>query len=244
MNDEFKLIIVIPCYRHAHTLAGNISLLKKHNLPILIVDDGNTTPQSDILKKLEDENIILIRNDKNMGKGYSVTKGFLEAYRLGYTHALQIDADGQQDIKQVSEFARYARTEPHVLICGRPKYRNVPLHRYIARFLTHFWVSVELGLPQIIDSMCGLRVYPLEHTVALLNKRSIGKRMSFDTEILVRLYWSGTDLKFYNISVEYPADGISNFSPIKDNIEISVMHTKLCIEKILNFIKVHRRTYI
>lgn len=92
--------------------------------------------------------------------------------------------------------------------------------------------------------MCGLRVYPLEHTVALLNKRSIGKRMSFDTEILVRLYWSGTDLKFYNISVEYPADGISNFSPIKDNIEISVMHTKLCIEKILNFIKVHRRTYI
>ena len=79
MNDEFKLIIVIPCYRHAHTLAGNISLLKKHNLPILIVDDGNTTPQSDILKKLEDENIILIRNDKNMGKGYSVTKGFLEA---------------------------------------------------------------------------------------------------------------------------------------------------------------------
>ena len=217
MNDEFKLIIVIPCYRHAHTLAGNISLLKKHNLPILIVDDGNTTPQSDILKKLEDENIILIRNDKNMGKGYSVTKGFLEAY---------------------------ARTEPHVLICGRPQYRNVPLHRYIARFLTHFWVSVELGLPQIIDSMCGLRVYPLEHTVALLNKRSIGNRMSFDTEILVRLYWSGTDLKFYNISVEYPADGISNFSPIKDNIEISVMHTKLCIEKILNFIKVHRRTYI
>lgn len=68
--------------------------------------------------------------------------------------------------------------------------------------------------------------------------------MSFDTEILVRLYWSGTDFKFYNISVEYPADGISNFSPIKDNIEISVMHTKLCIEKILNFIKVHRRTYI
>ncbi|MBN9931448.1 hypothetical protein HZD82_24645, partial [Pantoea agglomerans] len=39
------------------------------------------------------------------------------------------------------------------------------------------------------DSMCGFRVYPLAATLALCDRRAIGQRMDFDTEIMVRLYW-------------------------------------------------------
>ena len=243
MNNNFNLVIIIPCYRHVNALLKNIERIQNFHLPIIIVDDGNNTFDADLLKKLESRTVRIIRNEKNSGKGGSMTKAFFKAYELGYTHALQIDSDGQPDINQIASFSKHAEQNTDNLICGKPKYTNIPIHRYIGRFITHFWVSIELGIPKIIDSMCGIRVYPLKATVELLKRKNIGTRMSFDTEILVRLYWAGTDFKFYDVDVFYPSDGISNFAPFRDNLLISLMHAKLCIEKIFYFKKISRREY-
>ena len=39
--------------------------------------------------------------------------------------------------------------------------------------------------------MCGYRLYPLSQVMPILTRYAIGKRMSFDTDILVKLVWSG-----------------------------------------------------
>ena len=41
---------------------------------------------------------------------------------MGYTHVLQIDADGQLDFSAVPNLIRLAQKFPHALICGTPQF--------------------------------------------------------------------------------------------------------------------------
>ncbi len=75
--------------------------------------------------------------------------------------------------------------------------------------------------------MCGFRVYPVTPTLQLAQRVSLGQRMDFDTEVMVRLYWQGNTSYFVPTRVTYPPDGLSHFDAIKDNCRISLMHTRL-----------------
>ena len=55
----------------------------------------------------------------------------------------------------------------------------------------------------------------------------IGKRMDFDVEVLVRLFWRGMRILNQPTQVRYPTDGISHFDVLWDNVRISGMHARL-----------------
>jgi glycosyltransferase involved in cell wall biosynthesis len=48
----------------------------------------------------------LVRLTLNQGKGGAVMTGLREAARLGFSHALQVDADGQHDLHDVARLSR------------------------------------------------------------------------------------------------------------------------------------------
>ena len=75
--------------------------------------------------------------------------------------------------------------------------------------------------------MCGFRVYPLSAVEDLMSKQTLGKRMDFDIEILVRLYWQGVKVTFLPTQVIYPENGVSHFRALHDNVGISWLHTRL-----------------
>lgn len=242
---KFKPCMIIPCYRHVSQLTKNIQDLLKYNVFIYVVDDGNTEDdKKELTKALENlSNVELISLSENQGKGGAMAEGFKKAYEAGFSHALQIDADGQQNSSKIPSFLYLAQKYPDHLINGIPVYSDVPKLRLISRYITHFWVSVETGICQVIDTMCGMRVYPLDKVNELLEHRKIGLRMDFDTEIFVRLYWMGTNFIKMPVEIVYPKDGVSNFAPLRDNVLISLMHTKLCVEKTLHFWSIHKRKY-
>ena len=244
MSDlNFRAVIIIPCRKHARPLALELPKILASGLGVIIVDDGNTVEESQILNSLLAPNVMVLRHTGAPGKGAAMQFGFEYAYSQGFTHVIQIDADGQQDAQAIPEILVLAMRHQNQLICAVPNYNKVPLGRFMARYITHFWVAVELGRCQIIDSMCGLRCYPLAQTLQVMHQHHVGRRMAFDTEIMVRLYWAGMDFCFLPVKVCYPEGGVSNFAPFKDNVMISLMHTKLCLEKICHFRALHRRNY-
>ncbi len=83
--------------------------------------------------------------------------------------------------------------------------------------------------------MCGFRLYPLDATLAMAEKSHIGRRMDFDTEIIVRMDWAGIRIINRPIRVSYPLDGISHFDMLGDNARISLMHTRLFFEMLPRF---------
>ena len=227
--NNFQPCFLIPCYNHGGTIAAVVSSLHSFDFPFIIVDDGSDPETKRALKEVEIlDNVTLLTLDENQGKGGAVIAGIRQANQLGYSHAIQIDADGQHDIKALPELISASESQPTHLISGQPIYdESVPKSRLYGRYATHIWVWIETLSLSLKDSMCGFRSYPIAQTIALLNKYKIGQRMDFDTEIMVRLYWEGVEVDFVETRVIYPEDGISHFDVLWDNVKISWMHTRL-----------------
>jgi len=211
-------------------MASVLSRLAPFALPCIVVDDGSDNKTQDQLKRLAQQHswVSLKRLPENRGKGAAVMAAMKYAQQQGYSHALQVDADGQHQLADVSTLLNEAQAFPESLISGKPVYdSSVPKSRLYGRYVTHFWVWIETLSFSLKDSMCGFRVYPLKASLAVMQQSAIGERMDFDTEIMVRLYWQGTRSRFIDTRVIYPVDGLSHFDAIKDNLRISWMHTRL-----------------
>lgn len=225
-----KPCILIPCYNHAGPLAAVLARLAEFKLPCLLVDDGSEPVAAAALDALAAQHpwVSLLRHSHNQGKGGAVMTGLRRAHELGFSHALQVDADGQHDLTDLPALLAEARQHPAALVSGRPLYDDsVPKGRLYGRYITHVWVWIETLSFAIKDSMCGFRVYPLAPTCALLERVALGRRMDFDTEVMVRLHWAGVPMRFVPTRVIYPVDGRSHFRLLRDNLDISWMHTRL-----------------
>lgn len=224
-------VAVIPVYNHPATIGRVVEAVRAHGLPCVLVDDGSEPGCAGVLDALaaeQGEAVALVRLSQNQGKGGAVMAGLREAARRGFTHALQIDADGQHDTADVPRFLAMARQHPRAVICGVPQYDDsVPRARLYGRYATHVWVWINTLSLAIRDSMCGFRVYPLRDVVALIDDVRIGRRMDFDIEVLVRLHWRGLAIVNVPTRVRYPRDGISHFRAGRDNLLISRMHARL-----------------
>ncbi|HGN9373349.1 TPA: glycosyltransferase [Citrobacter pasteurii] len=230
MPLTFSPCVLIPCYNHGAMMSGVLDRLQPFNLPCIVVDDGSDKTTRDELARLAAEycNLTLIRLPVNAGKGAAVISGIQAAADAGFSHAVQVDADGQHAIEDIPRLLALAKEHPTALISGQPIYDDsVPRSRLYGRWVTHIWVWIETLSLQLKDSMCGFRVYPVAPTLQLAQRVTLGKRMDFDTEVMVRLYWQGNTSYFIPTRVTYPQDGLSHFDALKDNLRISLMHTRL-----------------
>lgn len=232
---NYQPCIIIPCYNHGALLFPMMEKFKVLDLPIIIVNDGSDEATTKILTKISHlYNTHLVHHEKNLGKGKAMFSGFDMAQKLGYSHVIQIDADGQHNINDIPAFIALSNKNPKSLISGLPIYdHSIPKSRLYSRYITHFWVWIETLSFSIKDSMCGFRIYPLSNVMPLIKESYIGHYMDFDTEIMVKLYWRKTSVLFIPTKVIYPCEGISHFRLLKDNLLISWMHTRLIIGMII-----------
>lgn len=226
---DYQACFLIPCYNHGSTVAEVVSSLSAFELPILLVDDGSNQQTKQTLSNVAQQtHVHLITLEQNQGKGGAVMAGIRQAQQLGFSHVIQIDADGQHDLQALPKLLAASKQHPNHLISGQPIYDDsVPKARLYGRYATHIWVWIETLSFTIKDSMCGFRAYPVDLTVEVLNNHKIGTRMDFDIEILVRMYWHGVDIDFVETRVIYPEGGVSHFDALWDNVKISWMHSKL-----------------
>lgn len=223
---DYNLCALIPTYNHHMALPEIVEQLRLTGLPIYIVDDGSGPETQAALNKLDAVHIL--RLPVNGGKGAALDAGLKWVAKFGYTHAFQVDADGQHALDGLADFIDLSKKNPQALLSGNPVYdSSMPLGRKIGRWFTHLWVWIETLSFRIRDSMCGFRIYPIQRSLALINKSPLGKRMDFDTEIMVRLFWDGTPVLMHPVKVCYPAGNLSNFDVLRDNWRITKMHTRL-----------------
>ena len=234
-DAEFRLCAIVPVYRHELASRQVVESLVALDIPVILVDDGNAPEGHEILVQItrDFKNVELVTNKVNLGKGGAVRSGMEAAVKAGFSHALQVDADGQHDVSAVPFFVKAAKKHPQDFIGGFPQYdESVPKARERGRKITNFWVAIETLSMEIPDAMCGFRVYPLASTWPVA-RRLRNLRMGFDIETLVRFSWAGIRMRFYPIKVCYPEDGVSNFRMFHDNVAISMTHTMLCFGMII-----------
>mgnify|MGYP001577670642 CR=1 FL=1 len=230
-GPSYRPCIVIPYYRHEGAIADTIRRLKPFGLSCWIVDDGSGDSSRQVLQDIAQREASWVRVHGyagNRGKGEAVMTGCARARAEGFTHAVQIDADGQHDSDDLPRMLSLSRMQPEALVTGIPVYdESVPKARLYGRYLTHVCVWIETLSFRIRDSMCGFRVYPLDQALDIWNEGRVGRRMDFDTGIMVRMFWRGVPVLSLPTRVTYPADGVSHFRMLRDNVRLTWMHLRL-----------------
>jgi len=235
-GDAFRVCAVIPTYENALTVRAAVVAVREHVPDVILVDDGSGPDGRAACDALAAEGLaVLVRHAANAGKGAAVKTGFAAAAARGFTHVLQVDADGQHDLARVPEFLRRAAEQPDALILGYPAYdASAPALRRFGHRFNAFWVTLELARAnQVVDAQVGFRVYPLQ---AALAAGARGDRMDFDIEIAVRMARQGTPVANLPVGVRYLAaqdGGISHFQPVRDNLRLFRLHTRLCTGELL-----------
>lgn len=227
--SQFRPCAIIPTYNNPATICEVVWRVRQYIQTVIVVDDGSDAASRRVMEELKrSSEVTVIHRSRNGGKGAAMKDGLQLAASQGFTHGLQIDADGQHAWQDIPRLLAAAKQRPEALVLAQPVFdASAPKARLYGRKLTIFWTAIEIGSRAIGDPMCGFRVYPL----ALTGRVSVtANRMDFDPEIAVRMVWAGAPIERLPTRVRYfshAEGGVSHFRMVEDNLRISWMHTRL-----------------
>jgi dolichyl-phosphate beta-glucosyltransferase len=187
-----KLSVVIPSFnegqRIAKTLAQINDFLKNQDFEyeILVVNDGSTDNTSGVVKQMQGkiENLKLLDNKENHGKGWVTKQGMLAA---NGDVRLFTDADNSTSVDNFMKMKSYFEEGFDVVIGSRRVEGSViAVHQPWLRdflggvFRTIVHTLVPLG---VADSQCGFKAFTADACGKIFPKQKIF-RWAFDVEIL------------------------------------------------------------
>ncbi len=223
---NLKTCVIIPVYNNAGTVKDVVQRTLRYCSDVIVVDDGSTDGSSDSLEEL---GAVLVRYERNRGKGYALKTGFKEAKARGFERAITIDADGQHYPEDIPVFAAEAKEHPDAMLVGSRnlKTENMPGGNTFANKFSNFWFRLQTGV-NLPDTQSGFRLYQLGRMGGL---HLLTCRYEAELELLVFQCWKGTRMRPVGIGVHYPPEGerVTHFRPFRDFFRISVLNTVLCV---------------
>ncbi len=99
-RSDRGVLIVIPAYNEASTVASVVRRVATEGFPALVVDDGSTDATTREALRAGAE---VVRMPVNLGVGAALRCGFRWAVAAGFTVVVQVDADGQHRPEAVGE---------------------------------------------------------------------------------------------------------------------------------------------
>jgi len=226
--------IVIPVYNNPETIGLVVRDALETGAEVVVVDDGSLPAVALPMQ----EGLHLLRHETNTGKGEAILSGGKKAKTLGYASFFVVDADGQHYAHEIENFMDADRAHCIVIGCRRFA-ENVPGSSKFGRAFSNFWVQVETGL-SLRDTQSGFRSYP----TTILDLPLRRKRYDFEIEVLVRHAWDGGCIEEADIEVFYPVpeERISHFHAFKDNVRLSLLHTRLVATRWLQLAGIGQKT--
>lgn len=235
MNSDYengsRFAIIIPVYNHGETVGEVASAAATLGMPVFVVDDGST--DGTYAKVKNSDGVVVLRHERNRGKGAAIMSGFSEAAKLA-DWAITIDADGQHEPSDALSLVRSIPAGMRPVIVGKRADMdgpNVPWTSRYGREFSNFWVRISGG-PEINDTQSGFRIYPLPESMML---NVCARRYQFEVEILVKARWDGIPVLEAPISVNYGprSKRISHFHPFFDFLRNTGTFSRLITVRLL-----------
>ncbi|MFW6233692.1 MAG: dolichyl-phosphate beta-glucosyltransferase [Nanoarchaeota archaeon] len=227
LNKHYNEIsIIIPAYNEEKRIEPTIIKILKYIKPkfnkfeLLIIDDGSKDKTIDIISKYQKENneIKILKNIKNKGKGYSVKKGILDSK---YDLVLFSDSDLATPIEELEKLKKQIDKGFDIAIASRNlNTSNIvvkqPLYRQILGNLFPYFVQI-IAVSGIKDTQCGFKMYK-NNVAKEIAKRQTLERFSFDVEQL--FIAKKMKYKIAEVGVTWIDKEGSKVSTIKDGLRM------------------------
>ncbi|MFC3533849.1 glycosyltransferase family 2 protein [Vogesella facilis] len=226
-------VVLIPSYNPGRKVFDTVRAARAQWSPVWVIVDGSNDGSAQALQQMaaEDEGLQVFVLPENRGKGAAVLHGLEQATRLGYSHVLCMDSDGQHPAEQIPAFMARSQQQPAAMVLGLPVFdASAPSLRVKGRKISNWWANLETLWAGIGDSLFGFRVYPVAPLRQIMQRQRWMRRFDFDPEAVVRLCWHGVPPVNLPSPVKYfqPAEGgVSHFNYWRDNRLLTWMHIRL-----------------
>jgi dolichyl-phosphate beta-glucosyltransferase len=194
MDKQIYLSVIIPAYREGERIGRNLLEIEKYlnrqnfDYEVLVVTDGSPDNTAEVTRNYSSHinNLRVIENKENHGKGFVVRQGLLEAkgkYRVF------LDADGSTSIAHLEKFLPELENGYDVVIGSRdiegafiqvhqPKYRE------IMGDMGNWAIKIVLGLWSFPDTQCGFKMISAKAAEEVAS-RMVVDRFGFDFEMII-----------------------------------------------------------
>lgn len=151
-QDPGRMLIIIPAWNEEDVIAGTLADVFSHkpeHADVVVVSDGSTDATAQIASEAGARVLDL---PVNLGVGGAMRAGFLLARRERYRFAVQVDADGQHDPKEITELVKACEAGHADVVIGA---RFAGKGDYTVHGPRH-WAMVMLS--RVLSTVCHTRL--------------------------------------------------------------------------------------
>jgi len=229
-NNIKSLSIVFPAFEEEKKIENDIlrasEFLEQNNISgeIIVVDDGSkdgTYSIANNIKKTIPFDLIIIKHDKNLGKGFAVKSGILRATKefilysdVGDIVPLEYALVGFERLKEnYADVANGSRKLPESIII-----KQQDNDRKIASWIFNKIFKKYLNVPRnLTDTQCGFKIYKSKVGKELFSELQTNGFL-FEIEIILRAVQSGYHI--LEFPLEWKCDRDSRIGFLKTAPEI------------------------
>jgi len=166
MKNKQKTLVIIPAYNEEGSVGKVIeelgAILSKAD--ILVVNDGCTDLTSEIAKI---KGAIVLDLPFNLGIGGAMQAGYKYAYEKGYDIAIQVDADGQHDPKEIPKLLHALIEEKVDMVIGS---RFLGNSEFKSSMMRRMGISI---FSQVISTIAGQKITDPTSGFRAVNRKAI-----------------------------------------------------------------------
>ena len=207
-----QICVIIPTYNESRKIGKIVEQIRKQNWQIVVIDDGSTDNTAEISRSF---GATVLKNEKNFGKGFSLSRGLEYARDRNFDAVVTIDGDGQHLPAEIPQFIKLAKASDAGLIVGNRMHNphSMPLIRVLTNMFMS-WLISKLIRRNIPDTQCGFRLMKSDLVKEI---RFNTQRFEIDSEILIQAARLGYKIESIPIKSIYHKER-SQINPLLDTL--------------------------
>lgn len=215
MNNSLNLVVLIPAYNEAATIADVVKIVQKYVNAVLVIDDGSTDDTATLAHAAGAKCISL---ESNVGKGLALRCGLETIQDQQFTHVLFMDGDGQHNPHDIPVMIETTEKTNADMVIGTRKFEHnkMPRERFLSNNIGSKITSWMVKM-KIQDSQSGFRLIR-KKALDSLNLKS--RKYEFEMEVLIKLWKNGAKITHAPINMVYGNKNQSKMKPVRDTVRI------------------------
>lgn len=213
--DTTLPLVIMPAWNEAAVIGSTIRDVHEHGpkCVVLVVDDGSDDETPAIAR---DAGAVVLQLPFNMGVGGAMRAGFTFAERLGFTRAVQVDADGQHNPKDIQKLLDEVARGADIVIGARfAEVGDYAVHgprKWAMNVLAG--VLSRLAKTQLTDVTSGFRAAS-EQAIHQYVRHYPAEYLGDTIDSLVGAIRSGCVVKQVPVAMRPRQGGVPSHSPLK-----------------------------
>ncbi|MDY6862564.1 MAG: glycosyltransferase family 2 protein [Thermodesulfobacteriota bacterium] len=223
-------IVIIPAYNEEKTIFGVVSSIKEEypGCTVVVIDDGSSDETSKLAARA---GAIILSHPFNMGYGTALQTGYKYAIRHDYRFLIQMDGDGQHDVRDIKVLLENLEGQSCDIALGSRFLGSINYKTSLYRYIGTIFFSCILYLfsgKKITDTTTGFQA--MNQKVLKVFARDLFPCDYPDADVIILLSKLGMRIKEVPVRMYNKNEGKSmHANPFKVSYYIFKMILSMCL---------------